>query len=227
MSKLDKRRAEQARKAAQLDERRRVTLRVHEACDRIADSIVSRAVAAGKPPSCAPGCAACCHQAILIPRCEAEVLVATIATWSAEDQAALRARLVAWLAWYHGAGDLLDGTHTLAAWITLRSPGCVLLSADRSCTAYAARPVTCRSLYVTSPPSACEPGSTAGPVRALAAIVDGTREAAEDLRRVVENQGGSFDATMHLLPEWLAHLLDVEREPWRRAPAALEATRPT
>lgn len=227
MSKHDKRRAEQARKTAQLEERRRVTLRVHGECDRIADSILARVAAAGKPVSCTVGCAACCRQAIQIPRLEAEVLLAHIDEhWSDEAKAALRERLAAWLAWYAGAGDLLDGTRTLAEWIALDSPGCVLLDADRACGAYPARPVTCRSLYVTTPPSGCAPETATGPIRALAAIVDGTRVAAEDLRRVVENQGGNLDATMHLLPEWLAHLLAVEQEPWKRAPARLADVRP-
>jgi hypothetical protein len=37
------------------------------------------------------------------------------------------------------------------------------------------------------------------------------------LRALIENQGADFNGTVHLLTEWLAHLLGVEAQPWRTA----------
>ena len=96
------------------------------------------------------------------------------------------------------------------------SPGCVLLDDAGACGAYPVRPMTCRNHYVTSPPEACGPTATRDTtVRSLPAAVDVTRPLVANLRRTVEQQGADFAASLHLIPEWLAHLLDVEQDPWR------------
>jgi hypothetical protein len=38
------------------------------------------------------------------------------------------------------------------------------------------------------------------------------------IRAEIERQGADFLATAHLLPEWLAHLLRIEQQPWLNAP---------
>jgi hypothetical protein len=40
-----------------------------------------------------------------------------------------------------------------------------------------------------------------------------------ELRQLIESQGGNYLGSIHLIGEWLAHLLEVEREPWVGAPS--------
>ena len=94
------------------------------------------------------------------------------------------------------------------------SPMCALLE-DNRCTAYEVRPVTCRNHYVSSPVSECNPATTTREPDMMLDISKATYEHVSQIRLTIERQGGNFMASVHLLQEWLAHLLDVEREPWR------------
>lgn len=213
---IELRRAEKARKQAQAEERRKVVLRVLSEADALIDDTIARLRAAGTEPSCTRGCVYCCYLEIRIPRAEAENMAAWIeANRAPAEVEALRDRLRAWLAWYRtDVPRLIAGGTARGEAFLAHGPGCALLE-DGACSAYPVRPLPCRNHYVSSPPEACSPAAGPGStVQALAGIPAATRHLGEDIRRTVELQGGSFEASMHLLPEWLAHLLGVEAEPW-------------
>ena len=100
-------------------------------------------------------------------------------------------------------------------------PGCVAL-VDGACSIYPVRPLMCRMHFVTSPADACRPISDPAwanvPLAVLASISRVAQPAVLQIRGGVERQGTDFWATVHLLPEWLAHLLLVEDQPWRSVP---------
>jgi Fe-S-cluster containining protein len=217
MSKADARRADKERKAAQLGERRRVVLQVFQEADEAVDFVLGKLREAGTTPSCERGCVHCCFLEIPASRAEAETIVAWMREHrSADAMAAFEDRLRAWLAWYRGelpkaiAGGAVRGEGFLKT-----SPGCVMLE-DGACSIYPVRPMTCRNHYVSSPPADCGPSAGRdSTVTGLAGIAQATRPITAAIRRVVESQGGNFEASIHLLPEWMAHLLDVEQDPWR------------
>jgi hypothetical protein len=45
-----------------------------------------------------------------------------------------------------------------------------------------------------------------------------TQPAVLRIRAEIERQGADFLSTVHLLPEWLAHLMKIEAQPWLDAP---------
>jgi hypothetical protein len=87
---------------------------------------------------------------------------------------------------------------------------------------YPVRPVVCRTHYVTSPPDACRPNGDPAYVdeetEPVFGILSKTAPIAGQLRALIDGQGATFKGTVHILPEWLAHLLEVEREPWQTTP---------
>lgn len=217
MSKVDARRADKARKAAQLDERRRVVLQVYrEADDAIADALATLG-AAGTTPSCRAGCAHCCHLEVPTSRAEAEAMVAWLREHKTADElAAIADRARAWLAWSRGElrAQLAAGAERGEAFLKT-SPGCVLLDEGGACGAYPVRPMTCRNHYVSSPPERCGPTATRDTtVVSLASVAQATRPMVATIRRTVESQGADFAASLHLIPQWIAHLLEVEQNPW-------------
>jgi hypothetical protein len=75
---------------------------------------------------------------------------------------------------------------------------------------------------MTSSPDACRPDGDPAylqvPVERVDGIPSKTAPISGRLRTLIESQGADFKGTIHLLPEWLAHLLGVEQQPWRTAP---------
>ncbi|MEZ4403875.1 MAG: YkgJ family cysteine cluster protein [Kofleriaceae bacterium] len=218
MGKKDIKRADKARKQGQADARQRVVLQVFHDADVAVEQVLNRLREAGKVPSCQRGCTHCCHLEIHASRAEAETIVA----WLREQRSPteldrLRDRLRGWLAWARTDLPRLEaaGMPTGEAFLK-HSPGCPMLE-DGACSIYPVRPMPCRNHYVTSPPEACGPAADAtSTVKALPGVAQATGPIASAIRRVVEDQGGNFEATLHLLPEWVAHLLEVEANPWHR-----------
>lgn len=220
MGKAWIRRADKARAAAQVEERRKVVLRVLEACDDEARRELARLVSTGVASSCRAGCAHCCRLEVPVTRAEAETVVHWIRAHCREDEIdRFRARLRAWLRWYRtdyvaaiAAGGDRDDV------FQQRGVACALLADDGRCSVYEVRPVTCRNYHVSSPPEACAPEGS-GDIHVMYSIPTMTRVHVAELHRVIEGQGGNVLGSVHLLQEWLAHLLDVEREPWIGSPA--------
>ena len=219
---MGKKEAERAR--ALVRERIAVTLESIEYCNELIASEMSLLSARGVAPSCGKGCSHCCRQEIRVPRAEAEAIVDWIETsWQLPAIEALKQKLRAWLAWYRTEYVRLvaEGETRQAAFYEF-GPQCPALQ-DDACSIYPMRPMTCRTHYVTSPPDACRQEGDPlflgeGLVNAIPSIVRVTEPSALRIRAVVEKQGADFFATVHLLPEWLAHLLRIEEQPWRSTP---------
>jgi hypothetical protein len=220
VGKAEQRRQDKARAIERAAERRRVALRVYQGCDEAGTRKLAELAATGVTPTCAAGCSHCCSLEIPISRAEAEAIVEWLMTnRRPEDLAGIRDRLRGWLAWYRTEYPRLvaSGVSRIEAFFR-HAPRCALLENER-CGAYPVRPVTCRNHYVSSPASACDPASGAGADAAepLLAVARATHPNVVELQRVVEGQGGDYLASIHLIAEWLAHLLEVEREPWHGA----------
>lgn len=214
--------AERAR--ALVRERITVARAAMDACEQDIARELGTLAARGIVPTCSKGCAHCCRQEILIPRAEAEAIVEWIqASWQPAQIDALRDRIRAWLEWYRG-----DFTRRVASGEDRQvvayehGPLCVALQ-DGACSIYPVRPMTCRIHYVSSSPDACRQArdpefASDEKMAVLPSIHRVSQPAILRIRAVIERQGSDFLATVHLLPEWLAHLLRIEDQPWRSAP---------
>jgi Fe-S-cluster containining protein len=193
------------------------------ACDEAIDTELAELATRGVAPTCSKGCAHCCRQEISVTRAEAEAIVGWIETaWTPAARAALADRIRAWLAWYRTEGrERVAGGQTREAALYEHGPSCVALQ-DDACSIYPVRPMMCRIHFVRSTPDACrqkaDPRMVAAPVVVLPSIHRVTQPAILRIRAEIERQGSDFMATVHLLPEWLAHLLKIEQQPWLSAP---------
>ena len=215
VGKAEKLRQDKARAAAKADERKRVVLRVFQGCDESAERTLAQLAQRGVVPSCRSGCSHCCSLEIPLSRAEAEVLVG----WLHEHRTAaeidqIRERLRAWLVWYRTELPRLEAAGMSRSDAFFRhAPKCALL-VDNTCSVYPVRPTTCRNHFVSSPVAECDPATGSGDPALILDVAKASFTYVSELRRVVESQGGSYMATIHLIGEWLAHLLEVEREPW-------------
>ncbi len=219
MGKADDKRAAKAKAAANVEERKRVVLRVYQGVDETATAKLAKLAQTGVVPTCSVGCAHCCRLEIPMTRPEGETLVAWLVEHKTpEELDAIRARLHAWLAWYRGGyvAEIAAGATRVDTFFR-HAPSCALL-VDHRCTAYPVRPVTCRNHLVSSPVSVCDPAVGTGDSEVMTTVAAATYDHVAEIRRTIERQGGNFMASVHLLPEWLIHLLEIEREPWRNAP---------
>lgn len=159
--------------------RERIALPVYEGVD---DHIGRQAAAThashgDKQVQCAPGCAACCYQVVVITSGEALALAKHLVNaWSKGEIA----KLCTELAKQSDAIYMSDR----AAWFRTGTP-CPLLKRNvlprgagapnidprwqGTCLAYAHRPISCRAYQVVSPPSSCAPdrGEDAGPIESM------------------------------------------------------------
>ncbi|HEX8110572.1 MAG TPA: YkgJ family cysteine cluster protein [Kofleriaceae bacterium] len=201
-------------------ERRALALKVFQDVDDLVDREIARSVAKGQPPTCTKGCSYCCRQETYAPRAEVEAIVEWLETSAPHLIPDLKTRIASWLDWYRTEYPKLaasgigrrDAFHS-------HGPPCPAL-VDDVCSIYPVRPVFCRTYYVTSPVDACRPqGDPARPDVPIVSmrIFTKTADVATKLRVLIESQGADFNGTVHLLAEWLAHLLGVEAQPWRTA----------
>jgi Fe-S-cluster containining protein len=211
------------RARALVRDRIKVARAAMDTCDEAIDRELGELATRGVAPTCSKGCAHCCRQEILVTRAEAEAIVEWIqAAWTPAQLAALGDRLRAWLAWYRDdCRRLVDGGLPREVALYEHGPQCVALQ-DDACSIYPARPMTCRIHFVRSTPDACrqrsDPGFVAEHPAVLLSIHRVSQPAILRIRAEIERQGSDFTATVHLLPEWLAHLLRVEQQPWLTAP---------
>jgi Fe-S-cluster containining protein len=136
--------------------------------NQVSQSASDAATEAGRPVSCAKGCAACCRQLVAISLVEARALAQLVAAMPAPRQSQIRARFATALARLEKSG-LLGADHSApsaafplaetkqqrlaAAWFSLQI-ACPFLE-DEACSIYEDRPLVCREHQVTSHPSAC------------------------------------------------------------------------
>lgn len=220
MSRKQQRIADKLVAQQHVRERRALALRVFQDVDELVDRELARSVASGRPSSCAKGCSHCCRQELHAPRAEVEAIVEWLETSAPHLIPELRTRIASWLDWYRTEYPKLaaSGLAPREAFHA-HGPPCPAL-VDDACSIYPVRPVFCRTHHVTSPPDACRPpGDPArldAPVESMR-IFTRTASVATKLRVLIESQGSDFNGTVHLLAEWLAHLLGVEPQPWRTA----------
>jgi Fe-S-cluster containining protein len=201
-------------------QRRALALQVFRDVDELVDHELARSAEKGRPSTCAKRCAHCCRQEVYVPRAEVEAIVEWLETSAPHLIPELEIRIAGWLAWYRTEypGLAASGLGPREAF-TAHAPPCPALI-DDACSIYPVRPVFCRTHHVTSPPDACrppaDPARLDAPVESMR-IFARTATVATKLRVLVESQGADFNGTVHLLAEWLAHLLGVEAQPWRTA----------
>lgn len=220
MNRKQRRAADKLSGQQHLKERRALALQVFQDVDELVDREVARSVAQGRPPSCAKGCSHCCRQEIYAPRAEVEAIVEWLETSAPHLIPDLKTRIASWLDWYRTEYPGLAASGMVRRDLFhAHGPPCPALI-DDVCSIYPVRPVFCRTYYVTSPADACrppgDPARTDVPVEPMR-IFTRTADVAAKLRALVERQGADFNGTVHLLAEWLAHLLGVEAQPWRTA----------
>jgi Fe-S-cluster containining protein len=137
---------------------------------QVTDAMVAAAIERerneGRQISCRPNCAACCRSLVAISAPEAFVIADHVAALPEEERAAAFARFE------HAEATLATSglSSRLSAFMRADTPGperrqlaaeyfslalaCPLL-VDEQCSAYTARPLSCRDLNVTSPAELC------------------------------------------------------------------------
>jgi hypothetical protein len=163
----------------------------------------------GVVPSCKRGCCSCCGQHIQTNIAEAHALGQYIKRrFSPRQTSDLRRRTRQWLAWEiarRGRPASVGPTH--GPDLSGYDPCCPLL-VDRACSAYPARPVICRTHFVSSDPAACRPSHDHQPAAiapvVLTSIIRATGPFSKPLRADIENAGLDFSRSIMLLPHWLA-----------------------
>jgi Fe-S-cluster containining protein len=220
MNRKQQRIADKLAAQQHVKERRVLALKVFQDVDDLVEREVTRSAAAGRPPPCAKGCSHCCRQELYAPRAEVEAIVEWLETSAPHLIAELKIKVEAWLDWYRSRYPELvaSGLERRDAFYA-HGPPCPAL-VDDTCSIYPVRPVFCRTYYVTSPADACraqgDPARLDRPIESMR-IFAKTATVATKLRVLVEKQGADFNGTVHLLAEWLAHLLGIEPQPWRTA----------
>lgn len=214
MGKAHQKAQEKVVKAAQLEERKRIVLEVLQGCDEVAHAELAKLDVV---PTCAAGCSYCCSLEVPVTRAEAETIVAWLHANRADQLDAIRDKLRGFLAWYRGElAQRVKGGMDRSDVFFKHGVKCALLTDDGRCGTYDVRPVTCRNHLVRSPVEHCDPARSTAEPDALLQIPKATYDVVARIRYAIERQGGNWMASVHHLPLWLAHLLDVEKEPWLR-----------
>ena len=193
---------------------------VYRCVDRAANQVLSRLQADdGIVPSCHPGCCACCKQHILATAVEARALTEYIRRqFSAGQLRMLKERTRRWLSW-----DRLRLQPSAAAFSqwgdeAAGHPACPLL-VDGICSVYPMRPMTCRTHFVSTPPSYCrhdnDPQTSGNSPLSLSEVVRAAAPFSAMIRDRIEAGGGDYLKSIMLLPHWLP----IEMG-WELAPAA-------
>lgn len=201
-------------------ERRSLALKVFHEVDELVDREAAKSAAKGRQPTCAKGCSHCCRQELYAPRAEVEAIVEWLENSAPHLIDDLKPRIAAWLDWYRSQYPKLvaSGIERREAFYS-HGPQCPALIED-VCSIYPVRPVFCRTHYVTSPADGCrsrdDPARLDVPIESML-IFAMVAPIGMKLRALVESQGADFSGTVHLLAEWLAHLLQVEQQPWQTA----------
>lgn len=143
---------------------------VHELSRAGFDAARMQSMLAGKPMSCAPGCAHCCRQLVTLAPVEAVAIADVIEAMPPEKQETVRARFQAVIEKMVEIGirspDAEPGEHRLVG-VDPKEPArsalrryfeakipCPLLE-DERCSVYQNRPIACREYAVSSAPALC------------------------------------------------------------------------
>ena len=163
----------------------------------------------GVVPTCRRGCCHCCRYKILTNIAEAHTLAQYLRReWSSEQIRALQTRTRQWIAWDHCQRNGRPSADIdISIGLSGYEPRCPLLVGS-TCSAYAVRPVVCRTHFVASPSPSCQaashPESTEDAPMALLSVVTAASPYSMAMRSHIEKAGLEFSRTQMLLPHWLA-----------------------
>ena len=159
--------------------------------------------------TCKAGCYFCCRQKVPIVIPEAHVLGQYIKrNFSDKQKQELRNRISDWFDWVRDELPQYANTpkgEPVAFYDY--GPYCPLL-VDGKCSTYPARPVACRTCYVSSSPDICRSStdikSVPGDTNILPAIPKATNPFQMRIRERIEASGVILSDAISLLPHWLA-----------------------
>ena len=163
----------------------------------------------GVIPSCGIGCCHCCRHHILTNALEAHTLSQYIKREFSDQQIMdLRVRTQKWHAWDRRMPgrypvEDIDLTTDLSGY-----NHCCPMVVDGACSAYHARPVVCRTHYVSSPVLACRALNDRGSSDVAPVTITSIKTATHPFSRAVKDRielsGMDFSRSVMLLPHWLA-----------------------
>lgn len=160
-------------------------------------------------PSCELGCCHCCRYHIVTNIAEAHTLAQYIKRELSVDQIDdLRLRTQQWHEWENSRpGRYPSVAIDMQTDLSDYEHGCPLL-VDGECIAYPARPIVCRTHFVSSHPLFChaanDPDSTEDAPTVLPSIPTATHPLSRALRDSIENACLDYSRAVMLLPHWLA-----------------------
>ncbi len=159
--------------------------------------------------TCKAGCYFCCRQKVPIVIPEAHVLGQYIKrNFSDKQKQELRNRISNWFDWVRDELPKYANTpkDESVAFYNY-GPYCPLL-VDGKCSIYPARPIACRTCYVSSSPDICRSStdikSVPGDTNILLAIPKASHPFQMRIRRGIEASGMSLSDAISLLPQWVA-----------------------
>lgn len=160
-------------------------------------------------PACTLGCCHCCRYHIPMNIAEAHTLAQYVKReLSAAQINDLRTRTQQWHEWDHSRpGRVPSANIDEQTDLSNYDHGCPLM-VNNACIAYPARPVVCRTHFVSSHPHFCRaannPKSTEDAPVVLASVATTARPFSKAIRDHIENAGLDFSRSIMLLPHWLA-----------------------
>jgi Fe-S-cluster containining protein len=160
-------------------------------------------------PTCKLGCYNCCGQYIIMNGVESHALAQYIKRHFSMDQIdALMVRTKEWHEWNDLRGDSLPAiSNKKRALLSLPPHYCPLL-VDGACSAYAMRPVTCRTHFVCSEPPACRSTNDADHIDTealkLPSVMTVTNPFLNLLKEMNAKTEPDISQAIMLLPHWLA-----------------------
>lgn len=163
----------------------------------------------GITASCTVGCCHCCHYHILTNAAEIHALGQYVKReLSLEQREALRVRTRQWHAWDNSRPGRHPSTHAGEPTDLVDYEHRCPLLVDDTCIAYPARPLACRTHYVSSDPLSCraanDPQSNGDAPAVLKSVVTATSPFSAAMKDHIEAAGSDFSESLVLLPHGLA-----------------------
>jgi len=160
-------------------------------------------------PACKLGCCHCCRYHILTNIAEAHTLAQYVKRELSIDQINdLRMRTQQWHEWDNSRPGRYPSANIDEQTDLSNYDHCCPLMVNGACIAYPARPVVCRTYFVSShPPSCCaakDPESMEDAPVVLTSVATTTSPFSMAIRDHIENAGLDFSRSIMLLPHWLA-----------------------
>lgn len=163
----------------------------------------------GITPACTLGCCHCCRFHIPTNIAEAHTLAQYVKReLSVEQINDLRTRTQQWHEWDNSRPGRYSSADIDEQTDLSNYDHCCPLMVNSTCIAYPARPVVCRTHFVSSYPHFCcaakDPESTEDTPVVLTSVATTARPFSKTIKDHIENTGLDFSRSIMLLPHWLA-----------------------